>query len=386
MTKKAIHFCSLIISIILICITISGASYAQTIEPEVLTLFEAAIFLRVEPATLKDIAKQNMLPGRLIGNEWRFSKTALLSWLSGQEIKKQDVLSVSEMSIIEGRGSDLGIGGNPGSQAVDKTPEVIGIKSDLVNAADVFLRNEKVLLKSRELSVELGLMYSYSDQQNILLSSEWEEFRLNLGVSYGLSDNLQLFASIPYAYKTETVNALEELNKERKSHVENITLGFRRSVLQEGVGKPEVLLSIEGQLPTSDNSYGLGISAAFVKSLDPAVLFANIAYQYNLKQSNWDLLLSAPKSIISASFGYAYALNDTLTIGTSVSGIFPQSTVSGNNSLSQTKKQFSLQLGITSLLSKNLYIEPSVSIGLNRVASDVTLGASLVYTFGSASK
>ncbi len=380
MTKKAIHFCSFIISLILM--VIAGASYAQTTEPEVLTLSEAAIFLRVEPAILKDLAGQNMLPGRLIGNEWRFSKAALLSWLSGQEIKKQAVLSASEMSRIAGRGIDpAGIGDNPGLKVDNKEPEAIGIKPDSVKAEDVFLRNEKVLLRTKEFSIELGLLYSYSDHQDILSSSERDSFTTNFGVRYGLADNLQLFASIPYAYQTETITAFEERNKERKSHLGNITLGLSRSVLQEGVGKPEVLLSLEGQIPTGDNSYGLGISAAFVKSLDPAALFANVGYQYNLKQSNQGLALSAPKSMIFASLGYAYALNDTLTVGTSVSGIFPLGTTS-DNSLAQAKKQFGLQFGLTALLTKDLYIDPSVTFGLNRTASDVTFGASIVYTMG----
>lgn len=190
---------------------------------------------------------------------------------------------------------------------------------------------------------------------------------------YGLAENLQLYTSIPFTYQKETAAAPEEQQRVTKRQFGNITIGVRRSIFQEGLWKPEVILSIEGQIPIGTNTYGLGISAAFVKSLDPAVLFANIAYQYSLRQSDQDLLLAAPKSMISASLGYAYALNDTLTIGTSVSGIFPQGAKTDGISLSQTKKQFSLQLGLTSLLSKDIYIEPSVSFGLNRAASDVTM-------------
>lgn len=368
-------FLKLVFSLFILFIMQTTPSYALSIENEVLTLQEAAVFLRIGQKDLEDLAIRNALPGRLVGTEWRFSKTALLNWLSGQEIKQEPVLSVSEMSRISGRGSTSGAEGNLGLPSVDKKPEVIGSKPDLVTAEDVFLRNEKVLLKAGELSVEWGLLYSYSDRQDILSSSERESFNLALGFRYGLADNLQFFSSIPLAYQTETATTFEERTRERKSQLGNITIGLHRSILQEGLWKPEVLLSIEGQIPTGDNSYGIGVSAAFVKSLDPAVLFANIAYQYNLKQSKQDLLLSEPKRMISASLGYAYALNDTLTIGTSVSGIFPQGAT-------QTRKQFSLQLGLTSLLSKDLYIEPSVSFGLNRTASDVTLGASIVYTIG----
>lgn len=49
--------------------------------PEVLTLTEAAAYLRVAEAELIRMVGPRGLPGRLIGSEWRFSKTALEQWL-----------------------------------------------------------------------------------------------------------------------------------------------------------------------------------------------------------------------------------------------------------------------------------------------------------------
>jgi excisionase family DNA binding protein len=54
-----------------------------TQESGVLTLDEAAVYLRVPPQeVLRSVAAQN-LPGRQFGNEWRFLKTALQAWLGG---------------------------------------------------------------------------------------------------------------------------------------------------------------------------------------------------------------------------------------------------------------------------------------------------------------
>jgi excisionase family DNA binding protein len=48
---------------------------------EVLTLAEAAAYLRVtEPDVIRMVEQQN-LPGRCIGQEWRFLKSALQDWL-----------------------------------------------------------------------------------------------------------------------------------------------------------------------------------------------------------------------------------------------------------------------------------------------------------------
>jgi len=52
---------------------------------EVLTLAEAAAFLRVPEAGLKADAVTGRIPGRLVAGEWRFVKATLLAWLSEPE-------------------------------------------------------------------------------------------------------------------------------------------------------------------------------------------------------------------------------------------------------------------------------------------------------------
>lgn len=60
--------------------TVNGP--AQTAEATVLTLSEAAAFLRVSEEGLKKDADGGLLPGRRVGGEWRFVKDALVEWLS----------------------------------------------------------------------------------------------------------------------------------------------------------------------------------------------------------------------------------------------------------------------------------------------------------------
>jgi excisionase family DNA binding protein len=48
---------------------------------EVLTLEEAAVFLRVPPDAVLRLAVQQALPGRQIEGQWRFLRTALADWL-----------------------------------------------------------------------------------------------------------------------------------------------------------------------------------------------------------------------------------------------------------------------------------------------------------------
>jgi excisionase family DNA binding protein len=54
-----------------------------TVEPsEVLTPDEAADLLRIDVETLLALAEKGEVPGRKLGGEWRFSRQALLDWLS----------------------------------------------------------------------------------------------------------------------------------------------------------------------------------------------------------------------------------------------------------------------------------------------------------------
>jgi excisionase family DNA binding protein len=51
-------------------------------EREVLTLAEAAAYLRVQEADVLDLVQSQNLSGRLVGNEWRFLKAAIQQWLT----------------------------------------------------------------------------------------------------------------------------------------------------------------------------------------------------------------------------------------------------------------------------------------------------------------
>lgn len=51
------------------------------VETDVMTLDEAAEYLRVHPRTLRMKASQGKIPGAKIGRVWRFHRQQLESWL-----------------------------------------------------------------------------------------------------------------------------------------------------------------------------------------------------------------------------------------------------------------------------------------------------------------
>jgi excisionase family DNA binding protein len=57
---------------------------------EVLTLDEAAALLKLPADAVRASAEEGDLPGRRLGNEWRFARSAVLAWLADGEPNKRN--------------------------------------------------------------------------------------------------------------------------------------------------------------------------------------------------------------------------------------------------------------------------------------------------------
>jgi excisionase family DNA binding protein len=53
--------------------------------PEVMNAEQAAQYLQIDEAVVIELAEAGKLPGRKLGNAWRFSRAALVTWLSTPE-------------------------------------------------------------------------------------------------------------------------------------------------------------------------------------------------------------------------------------------------------------------------------------------------------------
>jgi excisionase family DNA binding protein len=50
----------------------------------VLTLEQLGALLELDPELVRGLAEEGELPGRKLGEEWRFSRAAVLAWLAGE--------------------------------------------------------------------------------------------------------------------------------------------------------------------------------------------------------------------------------------------------------------------------------------------------------------
>jgi len=265
----------------------------------------------------------------------------------------------------------------------------IGEAPEERTAEDVFLRGQKVLLAPGEVTVDVGLFYAESSNQQLALVSggtglatlEDETFTTFVLGRVGVFEETEIFASTTFRnQQSNVVFGNQTLSKSDRSEFGDVRLGIRHTFLKEGPGRPDIIATLDGRIPTGDTSYSVGGGLAFVKSLDPAVLFANINYHHTFSRDFDDVTRLEPEDQIDVTMGYALALNDTLTISTSVSGLFTSATSFDNVELRQ-QDNFSLQFGLTSWLAEGLYIEPTVSFGLDGPGDSFALGVTMPYTF-----
>lgn len=57
----------------------------QAPQREVLNADQAAEYLGFHPGTVREKARLGEIPGRKMGREWRFSRSALLAWLGDDD-------------------------------------------------------------------------------------------------------------------------------------------------------------------------------------------------------------------------------------------------------------------------------------------------------------
>jgi excisionase family DNA binding protein len=66
-------------------VVVGRADFAPSGVQEVLTAEQAAELLQTDAAAVRALADAGELPGRKIGDDWRFLRRAVLAWLGGAE-------------------------------------------------------------------------------------------------------------------------------------------------------------------------------------------------------------------------------------------------------------------------------------------------------------
>lgn len=379
---------------------------------EVLTLAEAAALMRVDPATIARLAQGQRIPSRVVGAEWRFSRLALLAWLAGDWqvrtlVDPAGVLSDAGAAparalnsgqpdapitplvsaAIMARGTAPTAGGS--EAGVDRPNAPIGAAPDKRTASEVFLRDQRVLLAPNEFTLDIGLLHTRRDSVVLtavgnvatLANAESKAFTTQLAARYSLFKDTELSASTSYSAQQASLYAgAARLSQAKRSEAGDIGVGVRHTLLHEGPGRPDLIWSLDARIPTGETSRALGTGITLVKSLDPVVVFGTLGYRRTFSRDFADVSRLEPRHRIDLTVGYAFSLNDTLSLNTAISSAFTRGATFTNAELRPSSTS-TLQLGMTARVARGLYLQPSLTYRLNGPGSGFTLGLNVPVTF-----
>jgi len=407
-------------------------------ESDVLTLDEAAAYLRISAEELSDLAGRHAVPGRRVGEHWRFSRPALDAWLAAPvqagQIDETPPIEAETLGELRGRGPDPPPADEPGgppaadgdgdAQAAPeakKTPTV-GYPPQGKTAAEIFLRRHAVLLQRGEMIIEPTAIYSNAQQREFVAidfePSDGNDLEIyesttlvdriasgQLFLRYGLLDETEVYAGVRYKgfHSTDTADFKSDpdgdvpFSDDRlgKSSATDAVLGVSRTLIHESRLVPDVVLSAEGAIPIAHASPTLGGQLWLLKSFDPLVIYGGADYRYAWGRNFSNMSLLVADQRVRATMGYAFSVNDSITLSSSVSGIWsseshrvdpspeledpndPDSGYKNPNRTLAARETWSLRFALTSRMRGGVYLEPSVTVGLTGPGNWVAVGLTM---------
>lgn len=255
---------------------------------------------------------------------------------------------------------------------------------------DLFLRSQFVFIRKGEAIVEYNFLYN-SDSRFIPVGSAQtvkatRRFIDNIVLArYGLAHGLELDVSVPFYIRGEQNTDVGSIRLRTFSEgIGDISGALRYQVWYEKGSRPS--LTVEANVKSHTGSdlligtgqYNIGGAITLLKSIDPVVFFAGLGYSTILKRSD----LQAG-DIIDYRVGMGYSLNDRVSFNLQATGslIRRPAPLQGIQNPTSRFEIVNLLFTTTVLITKKLFMEPLVGVGLTEDAFDATLGFRVAYRF-----
>lgn len=370
-------------------------------DQDVLVIEEAAQLLRIHPDRLGALAAAERVPARNVGGEWRFSRAALLEWLTGDQhtgmallpstadsrVKASTALTQTDLRAVTGAGAVASEQPKQITQTATPDAAQVGERPTAKTAEELALRDQGALLKKGATTLELGLAYSRSERQNFpILRTEDTALAANLTARQGIRDDLQVTARLPGVYRRSAIQiatgpSTVQEDKTTDQFAGDLSASLLGVAMREGVGRPTIVWSLDTVLPTGPGDKGLGAGVILAKSYDPLVLFAGLSYLHGYAIEPSDSRRQIASHNWRLTLGYTYALNDTIALNSLFVGNYRSDETPSGGQLRPSHERYLLQFGMTWMLGRGLFVEPAVAIGLGGAAPDFTFSMNFPYTF-----
>jgi hypothetical protein len=197
------------------------------------------------------------------------------------------------------------------------------------------------MMQKGKIELQYSLQYQYVSSSSIL-DATTVAARANhtitnaVDVQYGLRSNVTTGIHVPYVYvydKTGTSSAKDD------SDMGDVSLNLSYQPFKSGGKWPTTTITMGATLPTGRSPYeinrdtdlstggglyGFSLGMNMSKSIDPAIVYGSIGYNYSLVRDGLSQYISGnlleevdPGQIFSASIGLAYAISYALSMNVS---------------------------------------------------------------------
>ena len=330
--------------------------------------------------------------------------------------------------------------------ASSTTREDVKKEADQSRSVENFLQEEHALF-TRPLTLEFGLNYSHYDRKELVLDGflaldaiflgavsvddvEADIITMNIGANYNLTDRWQVGINAPFVQRWTSYTKDPQAGTPDPAvsaevdefEIGDIQLSTSYRLLQETLDWPDTVVSLRVSAPTGSDPYGIkqvertvesttllfpgelptgsglwsaGAGVSFVKTTDPAILFANLEYTHNFEQG-FDDISSIRNTVtpgdirlgdsFSYGLGVAFAINERMSMSFSYSQRLQaksETRVDGGSWTEVTNSDANaatFSTGVTYALGKKWSMSTTLGIGLTPDAPDLSLGVKFPYS------
>lgn len=383
-----------------------------------------------------------------------------LAALNAQYQAQQNALMVLEQRLrqVEGRAAQAGTGPAPlargSSGQVAGTSQAAGYGTALKDNSEPPASVENLYQEASgffgggTFSLEPGITYSHYDSRQLFLNGflaldaiflgnigvdqiNADTFTFDLTGRYNWAQRWQLDINTPWIYRESTYQSagaggssvsVSEATVTGDARLGDVNMGIAYKLMDESEGAPDVVLSLRVKAPTGVEPYGIKLDRVagndnlsipedlptgngvwsvtpgitLVKTLDPAVVFGNFSYTYNMEDSFDDISpqrgVKVPGKVdlgnwFQFGLGVAFALNERASMSMSFSELISQRSrikpdgQGWQNIAGSDANAAYFNIGMTFAATDRLTIVPNLSIGLTPDAPDFSFSIKFPYYF-----
>jgi hypothetical protein len=342
-------------------------------------------------------------------------------------------LTIPESPYLAGRSETEK--GKTEEERIREVKEILQKEPERPLPSDV--RRGGLLLKKGQFGLDLSTTYAHFSENQIFIEGfallpvlvigeiTVEKIKQDILIGsvtakYGLSDRVQLEATVPYRYHSESffrpdVAIGKEEEKNDDHGIGDIYGSLLFHLLQERAVAPHILGSItfksrtgksifdidpgKGELPMGTGFYSLKAGLSFIKTADPAVVFFNLGYTHSFPRKDEIFLAQqdpttkeitytkattklTPGDAFEAGFGVAYALSYKLGLNTQYQHSITQKSKRDGHKIPGTLVNVgAIRFGGVWAWSDITSIDLSTTIGVTADAPDAVVELRLSYRF-----